>query len=94
MKKLINSLSPHIHLFQDSKTGLAFIEDGSSNTISVHPSIHKTGSIRGMKKLGYWGKTDKVVRVGSYSYNISIEANNGSELEKIVASHCQCGGKH
>lgn len=37
-----------------------------------HPSIHHTGSVRGMKKLGYWGKHDYCVRCGSYIYNLSI----------------------
>ena len=37
-----------------------------------HPSIHYTGSVRGMKKLGYWGQHDKCVRCGSYIYNLSI----------------------
>lgn len=37
-----------------------------------HPSIHYTGSVRGMKKLGFWGKTDRCVRSGSYIYNLSI----------------------
>lgn len=37
-----------------------------------HPSIHHTGSVRGMRKLGYWGKADKVVRCGQYYYNLSI----------------------
>ena len=23
---------------------------------AIHPSIHYTGSVRGMKKLGYWGE--------------------------------------
>ncbi len=39
---------------------------------SIHPSIHYTGSVRGMKKLGYWGKYDRCVRCGSYIYNLSI----------------------
>ena len=30
-----------------------------------HPSIHYTGSVRGMKKLGYWGKNDICVRCGA-----------------------------
>lgn len=38
---------------------------------AIHPSIHCTGSVRGMKKLGYWGKHDKCVRCGSYIYNLS-----------------------
>ena len=37
-----------------------------------HPSIHYTGSVRGMKKLGFWGKKDKCVRCGSYIYNMSM----------------------
>lgn len=30
-----------------------------------HPSIHCTGSVRGMKKLRYWGQHDHIVRCGS-----------------------------
>ena len=37
-----------------------------------HPSIPYTGSVRGMKKLGYWGETDRCVRCGQYIYNLSI----------------------
>ncbi len=36
-----------------------------------HPSIHYTGSVRGMKELGFWGKKDRCVRCGSYIYNLS-----------------------
>ena len=36
-----------------------------------HPSIHYTGSVRGMKKLGFWGKYDICVRCGQYIYNMS-----------------------
>ena len=42
-----------------------------------HPSIHYTGSVRGMKKLGYWGKDDLCVRCGQYIYNLSITINDG-----------------
>lgn len=38
---------------------------------SRHPSIHHTGSIRGMKRLGFWGKHDHCVRCGQYIYNLS-----------------------
>lgn len=37
-----------------------------------HPSVHCTGSVRGMKKQGYWGKNDKCVRCGQYIYNLSM----------------------
>ena len=41
-----------------------------------HPSIHYTGSVRGMKKLRYWGKDDVCVRCGQYIYNLSITIKN------------------
>lgn len=37
-----------------------------------HPSIHRTGSVRGMKRLGLWGKHDHCVRCGQYVYNLSV----------------------
>lgn len=37
-----------------------------------HPSIHCTGSVQGMKKLGYWGQHDHIVRCGQFIYNLSI----------------------
>lgn len=36
-----------------------------------HPSIHYTGSVRGMKKLGFWKPGDRCVRCGQYIYNLS-----------------------
>ena len=38
---------------------------------ATHPSIHYTGSVKGMKKLGFWDKSDECVRCGSYIYNMS-----------------------
>lgn len=35
-----------------------------------HPSIHYTGSVRGMKKQGFWDKDDCCVRCGQYIYNL------------------------
>lgn len=32
------------------------------------PSVHKTGSVKGMKKLGFWPKDADVLRSGSYIY--------------------------
>lgn len=37
-----------------------------------HPSIHHTGSVRGMKKQGFGGRNDRCVRCGQYIYNLSI----------------------
>lgn len=39
---------------------------------ACHPSKHCTGSVRGMKKLGYWGQHDHIVRCGQFIYNLSI----------------------
>lgn len=32
------------------------------------PSIHRTGSVRGMVKLGYWDKDGDKVRSGNWIY--------------------------
>ena len=37
-----------------------------------HPSIHHTGSVRGMKKHNGWRKNDRCVRCGQYIYNLSM----------------------
>jgi hypothetical protein len=38
---------------------------------SAHPNIDITGSVTGMKKLGYWAKDDVIVKSKGYYYNIS-----------------------
>lgn len=40
--------------------------------IASCPNIHKSGSVRGMKKLGYWGKNDVCIRIGNYIYNLTL----------------------
>ena len=47
-----------------------------------HPSIHYTGSVKGMIKLGFWRKGDSIVRIGSYYYNLSISTAPGNCIEK------------
>lgn len=51
---------------------MTYMKAGTFNR-DAHPSIHRTGSIRGMKKLGFWGERDHIVRCGSYYYNLSIK---------------------
>ena len=36
-----------------------------------YASIDATGSVRGMKKLGFWGKHDVCIRCGKYIYNVN-----------------------
>lgn len=42
-----------------------------------HPSIHATGSVRGMKRLHFWRKNDRIIRHGQYYYNLSIYISKG-----------------
>lgn len=52
---------------------------------SAHPNIDITGSVSGMKKLGYWRKEDITCKQGGFIYNISkISCSN--PLDKL----CLC----
>lgn len=48
------------------------IEEGRRVGINRFPNFHKTGSVRGMKKL-YYGVDCLLVRSGDYIYNVSAE---------------------
>ena len=48
------------------------IEEGKRVGINRFPNFHKTGSVRGMKKL-YYGADCLLVRCGDYIYNVSTE---------------------
>lgn len=82
------------NLHRDPKTGLAWIHDGSTGlNVSVHPNISRTGSVAGMKRLGYWGENDVVVPVGSYYYNISrFVCDKNDPFERFLANECMCAG--
>lgn len=92
MKQLIKEISEGIKLYRDSDTGIAFVHDGSTGlSHSCHPNIDSTGSVRGMKKLGYWGKNDVIVRANGYSYNVSrFCVDSSDELDNIAAESCMC----
>lgn len=45
-------------------------EEGERYHISNYPNFHKSGSVRGMKKLCY-GKDCLLVKCGDYIYNVS-----------------------
>ena len=48
------------------------IEEGQRVGINRFQNFHKTGSVRGMKKL-YYGADCLLVRCGDYIYNVSPE---------------------
>jgi hypothetical protein len=45
----------------------------SGGAHSGHPNIDRTGSVSGMKKLGYWRKDAETVRAHGCIYNMSVE---------------------
>lgn len=93
MKKMVREINEHATLYRDDVSGIAWIEDGSTGMeFTVHSNISNTGSIRGMKKLGYWRKADRTVRSHGYIYNIdSFVVDNNNPLEKLLAdSECKC----
>ena len=94
MKQKIKEIEKNVVLYRDDKNGIAWIEDGRTGLgISVHPNISATGSVRGMRKTGLWGKTDRVVRSHGWIYNIDRLAYDPKDpLERIVMCECQCQG--
>ena len=46
------------------------VAQGTKVGISNFPNFHKSGSIRGMKEK-YYGKDARLVRCGSYIYNVT-----------------------
>lgn len=56
------------------KTKYMTKEQGKRFGLSEFPNFHKSGSIKGMKKL-YYGKNVLLVRCGDYIYNVSSQPN-------------------
>lgn len=85
-------ISEGITLCKDNTTGIAWIINGRTGmSHSCHPNIDISGSIRGMKNLGYWGKNDRIVRSHGYQYNIDLFViDKNDELDVLVANECMC----
>lgn len=47
-------------------------EQGKRCGISRFPNFHRTGSIKGMKRM-YYGRQALLVKCGEYIYNVSSE---------------------
>lgn len=92
MYRHIKDVDKYVHLYRDDNTGVAWVVDGRSGCVhSVHPNIHYTGSIRGMKRQGIWKHSDVVVKAWVYKYNISVLAYDKDDLYDVVAfNECQC----
>lgn len=90
--KEVRELMPFVKLYRDDNNGIAWVEDHSTgHRVSAHPYISSTGSVAGMKKMGYWGKDDKIVESHGYMYNISrFVCDESDELEMVAAKECMC----
>lgn len=91
-KELIRKVGKYATLYRDDKTGIAWIEDGSTGLIhSCHPNIGSSGSVYGMKKMGYWDKTDKIIASHGFKYNISkFVIDKASDYDVIASNECRC----
>ncbi len=94
MKQFIKKIEENVNLYRDDKNGIAWIVDGRTGLgISVHANISATGSVTGMKNLGYWGRKDRTVRSHGWIHNIdSFVCDKNDRLEMIVADECRCPG--
>lgn len=90
MLQKIKTIDEHADLYRDSKTGIAAVYvDGARHTI--HPNISKTGTVRGMKKLRYWGREDRVVQMQGYKYDIDkISMDVEDKYDVICSRECMC----
>lgn len=79
-------------LHRDPKTGIAWVKDGSTGLgHSCHANIDGTGSVRGMKALGYWGNEDRTIRSHGFIYNIdTFVVDEEDPYDALTAKECQC----
>ena len=64
----------NIQTLNDMRTRRLSKEQGKQCKISRFPNFHKSGSIKGMKRI-YYGMDALLVRCGDYIYNVSSEPN-------------------
>lgn len=93
-KVLLKEIDSNIELYRDSRTGVAWVENGrTGNQHSCHPNIDATGSVKGMKNLGYWNKEDRTIKTRGTIYNIDKLVVT-DQLDELAKQYCKCGGKH
>ncbi|MGB3203720.1 MAG: hypothetical protein WBB28_01890 [Crinalium sp.] len=90
----LKEISEYVILYRDSETGIAWVENGhTGNKHSSHANIDETGSVAGMKALGYWKREDRTAQSDGFIYNID-RLVVVDKYDEIARQHCQCGGKH
>ena len=89
-KQLVRKITDYAKLYIDDYNGISWIEDGNTGLgYSCHANISATGSVRGMKERGWWGKKDRCVRSHGFIYNIDTLIIS-SDFDKIAADTCEC----
>lgn len=92
-KRLLKEIEQCCYLYIDDNTGIAWIEDGRTNSVHKHHIHFSMKTFKDgieMKEQGYWEKTSKLIEGNNgICFNIS-EIYKNSELDNIVAEHCQC----
>ncbi len=93
-KKFIREIDECATLYRDDKNGIAWIEDGHTGLgHSCHANIDASGSVTGMKNLGYWNKRDRVIQSHGFKYNIDrFVIDKKDKYDLIVANECMCQG--
>lgn len=88
----IKNIGSCAELHRDPKSGIAWVKDYSTGMgHSCHANIDVTGSVRGMKKLGYWGKNDRTVKSHGFIYNIdTFVVDKKDPYDMLAAKYCQC----
>lgn len=90
VKYLAPNLPAYCEIYKDLKTGIVTIHNGrTGNGHSCHANIDGTGSIRGMKNLGYWRKNDRCLKSFGVIYNVDTLVVS-DDLDKITEKHCKC----
>ena len=93
-KTFVKNLAEYIELHFCERTGIAWVADGTTGSgHSCHPNIDVTGSVRGMKNLGYWHKEARTKRSNRFIYNIDRLVVT-DKWDEVARQHCRCGGRH
>jgi hypothetical protein len=89
-KKYVRKIEPHIDLYKDTRTGLAWAKNSKTGrVISVHPFISARESSKGMLSAGFWSRKDKLITTYGRTFNVSV-FNCKDRVEAIIADTCEC----
>lgn len=88
----LREVGPFQRLHRDRRTGIAWVENGRTGSgHSAHPNIAVTGSVEGMKNLGYWDRDARTVRSHGFIYNVD-RLSISDPLDQVAADNCLCIG--